>query len=72
MDKSREQQMRGVSINFHNITIERGERVYNFIDSPGHRDFQKNTIRAASMADYAVIVIAGSRGEFEAGISDMG
>ena len=35
----------------------------------GHRSFLKTTCSAASMADYALVVVAACDGEFEAGIS---
>ena len=35
----------------------------------GHRDFVKKTYTAATMADYALLVVAGGSGEYEAGIA---
>ncbi|KAJ7441744.1 P-loop containing nucleoside triphosphate hydrolase protein [Mycena latifolia] len=46
--------------------------VVTAIDAPGHRDFMKNMITGTSQSDCAILIISGSAGEFEAGISRMG
>ena len=39
---------------------------------PGHRFFMKTLYSMCSMADYALLVVAASGGEYEAGISKSG
>lgn len=56
------EQARGISVTSSVMTFERGETVYNLLDTPGHSDFSEDTYRTLSAVDAAVMVIDAAKG----------
>ncbi len=53
---------RGISITSTVLQFEVRDRLFNLLDTPGHRDFSEDTYRVLSAVDSAVIVIDGAKG----------
>ncbi|HSJ26949.1 MAG TPA: peptide chain release factor 3 [Acidimicrobiia bacterium] len=53
---------RGISITSTVLQFEVGGRLFNLLDTPGHRDFSEDTYRVLSAVDSAVIVIDAAKG----------
>jgi peptide chain release factor 3 len=56
------ERQRGISITSTVMQFQHEDRLFNLLDTPGHRDFSEDTYRVLSAVDAAVIVLDAARG----------
>ncbi|VWU52453.1 elongation factor Tu, putative [Hepatocystis sp. ex Piliocolobus tephrosceles] len=62
IDKTPEEQKRGITINATHVEYETEKRHYSHIDCPGHLDYIKNMITGASQMDGCILVVSAYDG----------
>lgn len=62
IDKTKEEQSRGITINNTTIEYVTEKRHYGHVDCPGHEDYVKNMITGAAKMDAAILVVSAPDG----------
>ncbi|MGI8706509.1 MAG: peptide chain release factor 3 [Sphingomicrobium sp.] len=56
------EQQRGISVTSSVMTFQRGDILFNLLDTPGHQDFSEDTYRTLTAVDSAIMVIDAAKG----------
>ena len=56
------EQQRGISVTSSVMTFQRGNILFNLLDTPGHQDFSEDTYRTLTAVDCAIMVIDAAKG----------
>jgi len=56
------EQQRGISVTSSVMTFQRGQILFNLLDTPGHQDFSEDTYRTLTAVDCAIMVIDAAKG----------
>ena len=56
------EQQRGISVTSSVMTFQRGNILFNLLDTPGHEDFSEDTYRTLTAVDCAIMVIDAAKG----------
>lgn len=62
IDKSPEEQQRGITISTTTVEYQTDKRHFGHVDCPGHEDYVKNMITGAAKMDAGILVVAATDG----------
>ena len=65
IDSTREEKIRGLTINLAHVEYRSAVRRYAHVDCPGHADYVKNMITGASQMDGAIVLVDATQGNQE-------
>jgi elongation factor Tu len=62
IDNTKEEKIRGITINTAHLEYQTNKRHYAHVDCPGHADYIKNMVTGAAQMDGAILVVAATDG----------